>query len=185
MKCLNKLIVFFLFMLFGYGVDTFAYTYSIANMTSRDVKVQLHWVWGELTDRNEPIDSYATRRLHFEGSKTGLCLSKIIASSFDEKKNHWIELPVPIKIIDRQLFDGTKDTIGKFTNAVKEIGELAALAGPTGKAIAAAIQTLPELVSSIGEIWSISFCRSRDFIFILDYDPVIKIDRIYALTPPE
>ncbi len=183
MKYLNKLMVFCLSMLFGYGVDTFGYTYTIANMTDRDVNVQLHRIGGTLNKESGSwVGAYRTRKLHFGNA---YCLSKIIAKSLDTNIGKDIELPVPIKIIDRQLFDATKDVIGKFTEAVKAVGKVAALAGPAGKAIATAIQGLPELVSSIGDIWKISFCRSRDFIFILDYDPVVKIDRIYALTPPE
>ena len=186
MKYLNKLMVFFLFMLFSYGVDTFAYTYSIANMTGRGVNVQLHWVKDTLNRKGGTwVNAFDTRKFNFGGWQVGLCLNKIIAKSFDEQKDHWIELPVPIKIIDRQLFDDTKDIIGRFTNAVKEIGKVVALAGAAGKAVATAVQALPELVSSVQEIWSISFCRGRDFILILDYDPLIKMNRIHALTPPE
>ena len=185
MKCHNKLMVFFLFMLFGYGVDAFSYTYTFANMTDRDVKVRLHYAFGELTDRNEPISSYATHKFSFEGWEVGLCLTKIIVSSFDEKIGKWIELPAPMKMIDRNSFDHTQDAIRKFDEAVGEIGKSAALAGPSGKLITTAIKGLAQLVDASTEIWAVSLCRSRDFIFVLDHDQTIRMDRIYALTPPE
>jgi len=184
MKYLNKLMVFFLFMLFSYGIDTSAYTYTITNLTGKDVKVDLHYLFGKLA-KNKPILPYDTRKFRFGGWKIGLCLTKIIAKSFDRQKNRWITLPVPIKIIDAQLFNDTKNVIGKLNAAVRNIGKVAALAGPEGKAIISAINGLTEVVDSATEMWSISLCRGRDFVLVEDYDPLFKMNKIYALTPPE
>jgi len=188
MKYLNKLMVFFLFMLFSYGVDTSAYTYSFANMSGRDVRMELHWVFGKLDKKGKNdklIKKYETHKFHLGGWETGLCLTKIIALSYDPEKKHLIELPVPIKIVDRKSFDRTKTAIGQFNKAVKEIGKGAALVGPKGKILSGVISGVADLASILPEIWAVSLCRSRDFILVLDYDELLKIDKIYALTPPE
>jgi len=184
MKYRNKLMVFFLFMLFSYGADTSAYTFSFANMTGRDVKVKLHYVFGGLGKAKE-IEAYDTHKFRFIKEKSILCLSKIIAKSFDEDKGKFIELPVPVKFIDREFFDITKDAIEKFNEGVREIGKVALLAGKEGIAIKAVIDGLTQVANAAVAMHAISFCRSRDFILILDYDEMFKIDKIYALTPPE
>jgi len=185
MKYSNKFMVFVLSVLFGYGVDTSAYTYTIANMTDRDIKVQFHYAFGTLGKKNNWIKAYDTRTFKFGGWEIGLCLTKIIATSFDGRKNHWIKLPVSLKVIDRQLFNGTKNVIKKFGGAVRKMGKAAALAGPEGVAVTGAINGLTRIVDAAVETWAISFCRSRDFIFILDYDRRTKLNRVYGLMPPD
>jgi len=113
-KYFNKLGVFFVFMLFSHGVDTFAYTYTVANMSGRDVKVRLHYMFGTLNKNDGFIEADDTREFSFGGLKSGLCLSKMVVSSFNEDKKKWIKLSVPIKIIDRELFNETKDVIERF-----------------------------------------------------------------------
>ena len=78
MKYLNKSIVFFVFMLFSYGVDTFAYTYRITNMTDFDVKVQLHYRFGKLGPPRI-IKAGKTHKFSFTfpNPRFGLCLTKI------------------------------------------------------------------------------------------------------------
>jgi len=81
MKCLNKLMVFFLFMLFSYGVNTFSYTYTVANMTGEDVKVGLYYELGKL-GKTKVIEAYDTHKFKFPiGTwEAGFCLSKIMVS---------------------------------------------------------------------------------------------------------
>jgi len=90
-----------------------------------------------------------------------------------------------MKIVDRDLFNETKSVIRKFNDAVKNIGKVAALAGPKGKILSEVIGGVADFADSLPEIWVVSLCRSRDFILVLDYDELFKIDKIYALTPPE
>lgn len=184
MKYLNKTVVFFLFMLVSFGVDISAYTYTIANMTGRDVKVRLHYELGKLNKQEDPIESYDTHIFSFTGGKIGACLTQIVVSSFDEEVNHLITLTAPIKVIDRELFDATIQSIKEFNTSVKKLGKLAALLGPTGVAVGVAIDALADVVEATTGLYVSSLCRSRDFILVVDYDPVIKLNRVYALTHP-
>jgi len=80
MKNLNKLTAFFLFILFSYGVDTFSYTYTVANMTGENVKVQLYYAFGKL-GKAKVIVTDAMHKFSFKGLIEGpKCLSKIKAS---------------------------------------------------------------------------------------------------------
>ncbi len=81
MKYFNKLMVFFLFLLFNYGADIFAYTYKIANMTGEDVQVRFYWSsWSELTNHPHLIKAGSTDTLRFGGSKALLCLTRIMVN---------------------------------------------------------------------------------------------------------
>ena len=86
MKYNGKLMVFFLFMLFSYGSDIFGYTFTITNMTGRDVKVELRWVLGKLNKKGKNdnfIKKYDTYKFRLGGWETGLCLTKIMVSIQD------------------------------------------------------------------------------------------------------
>ena len=83
MKYFNKLMVFFLFILFSYGVDIFAYKYKITNQTDRDVKVRLHYAFGTLNNRPTLIKTGNHRVFNFGGWEAGLCLNKITVSTQD------------------------------------------------------------------------------------------------------
>ena len=76
MKYFNKLTVFFLFVLFSYGVDTFAWTYRVANETGGDVKVQLRWLGGNL-EKEKTIKAGSDHTFRIKGGKIGLCLYNI------------------------------------------------------------------------------------------------------------
>jgi len=78
MKYFNKLMVFFLFVLFSYGVDTFAYKYTIYNETLEDLRVQLYSVLGKL-GHSHSIKSGDRRKFSytFPDSRFGVCLTKI------------------------------------------------------------------------------------------------------------
>ncbi len=78
MKYSNKLIVFFLFLLFNHGADTFAYTYKIYNGTGGDVHVRLYYVFGQLTNYSHLIKANSTDTLRFGRGEAGLCLSKVM-----------------------------------------------------------------------------------------------------------
>ena len=80
MKYLNKIMVFFLFLLFGYGVDTFAYIYRITNKTDKVLKVQLYYTFFGTRKLGHPrrIEPNGLHRFVFTGIKSGLCLTKIM-----------------------------------------------------------------------------------------------------------
>jgi len=85
MNYFNKRMVFLVLMLFGYGIDALAYTYTIVNQTGRDVKVQLHY---DEVVRIEPhIRPGNTDDLIKQGDtlrsifRAGLCLNKIMVST--------------------------------------------------------------------------------------------------------
>jgi len=139
MKHLDKLMVFSLFMLFSYGVDTFAYTYSLANMTGKEVKVRLYYVFGELTNKNELIRSHDTRRFRFGGLKIGLCLTKVMISI--KKSGKWEKA--------REAEMGIIKEEDRFEDLKKS--------GLIGKAEAGGIKLL-----------GLSMCKSRHFILIID-----------------
>ena len=82
MKYFNKLMVFFVLMLFGYGVDTFTYDYKITNQTGGDVKVQLYGLFGKLNRQAELIESGSTFKFDGESDRAR-CRTKKLKS---EKK---------------------------------------------------------------------------------------------------
>jgi len=90
MKYFNKSIVFLVFMLFGYGVDTFAFKYKISNQTGRDIKVQLHYAFGKLNEKAIFIFSRGVNIFVFKGWLSGLCLTKIMVST--RKLGKWGKL---------------------------------------------------------------------------------------------
>ena len=129
-----------------------------------------------------------------------ICLSKLTGSSFDEEKDHWMpktgSMPVPIKIVDRTLFDETKSAISSFNKGVERMGKITAILGPLGDAVNNAIGGLADTVEGIIGLTAVSFCKDRDFILVLDemfaggkaiMDPTTgqSFLRVYALTPPE
>jgi len=87
MKHFNKLMAFFAFMLFSYGVDTLAYTFTFVNKTGRDVKVQLYSAFGKLNKNPSFIKSGGTHSLKFTGWSSGLCLTKVTVST--ESSGKW------------------------------------------------------------------------------------------------
>ena len=84
MRYFNKLMVFFVLMLFGYGVDTFGYTYRITNKTGGDVKVQLRYAFGKL-GYARIIESGGKHKFSFTfpDSRFGFCLDGIKVSTKD------------------------------------------------------------------------------------------------------
>ena len=97
MKHINKLMVFFVFMLFGYGVDALAYTYKITNQTGRDVKIRLYWLVGELTNDAVFIRSRGTHKFVVRGWSSGLCLTKIMVWTRDSSGKWWGPAKAKIK----------------------------------------------------------------------------------------
>jgi len=114
MKNLNKLTAFFLFILFSYGVDTFSYTYTVANMTGENVKVQLYHTYGKLNDEPELIMKDVTKRFSFRGSKVGSCLSEIRVSK-KKKSGKWGKLITIRSGIAKVIFG--LEAIGKCKDA--------------------------------------------------------------------
>ena len=107
MWCFNKPIIFFLFTLFSYGVNVFAYTYTIFNMTHENITVQLHlysYKTGKLIKQSQLINRYGTHKFSF--LEPDLCLTKIDTS--------------PIKKINRKLFDKAKNALEQFNKAEKK-----------------------------------------------------------------
>jgi len=156
MKYCNKLMIFYLFLLFGYGIDTFGYTYTISNMTGRDVKVLLYWDLGRLTNRSALIAAYDTRKLSFGGWEAGLCLTKIMVWMQDSTGKWWGPEEAKMVIL--------KDK-GRF----KDIKE----SGLVGNLVIGAI-----------ELFGFSLCQSRDFILVrLLVDDRGRISKkMYAIT---
>ncbi len=75
MKCFNKLMVFFLFLLFSYGADTFTYVYNVYNeVEGKVLKVQLYSALGTL-GHPRSIKSGEKFRFNFRGSRRGVCLT--------------------------------------------------------------------------------------------------------------
>ena len=140
MKCLNKLMVFFLSLLFSYGIDTFGYTYTITNMTGRKVKVQLDWAWGELTNGGAIIGSYDTRTLHFGGWDAGLCLTEIWVSR--KRFGKWEKA--------RETIMGTVKGEDRFEELKKS--------GFIGKFVAKGIR-----------LFGLNMCQSRYFVLVRDW----------------
>jgi len=77
MKYFNKLMVFFLFMLFGYGVDTFAPTYTIFNMTGKNIEVKPYF-FSETTGKGGIGEAQLIRSNDtYRFSEPDTCLTKI------------------------------------------------------------------------------------------------------------
>ena len=77
MKYFNKLMVFFLFVLFSYGVDTFAYVYNVYNeVKGKVLKVQLYSVFGEL-GHPRSIKPGEKFRFNFRDIRRGVCLTSM------------------------------------------------------------------------------------------------------------
>ncbi len=189
MKYSNKTMIFFLFMLASFGVDVSAYTYTIANFTGRDVTVQLHQALsfvdkGKLTKKDVLIEAYDTKVLSFGKGQALLCLTKIWVTSFDEKKGKYTTLPAPMKFVDDEYYEAVGSAITAFGDAVNKGVEGIKQLGPKGKVAAAVIAGLTDAVEASKGLFDVSLCRGRDFMLIVDYDPVIKSDRVYALVSP-
>ena len=207
MKYSNKIMIIFLFMLASFGRDIAAYTFTFTNMTGRDVKVQLHYAFGSLNKEPELIEAYDSRKFSFKGIRLGLCLSKLTVASFDEEKDKWIPLsgamPMPIKIVDDTLFEETRSAIGAFNKEIKSLTDagvsVATAVGSVkgtiiAKAVSKAIDGLADTVEGAMGLVKVSFCKSRDFILVLDEmiiggKPLMiagePMMRVFALTPPE
>ncbi len=76
MKYFNKFMVFFLFLLSSYGIDTFAYRYSVYNGTGKVLKVQLYSFFGKL-GHARAIKSGEKFRFNFTDKRLGFCLTAI------------------------------------------------------------------------------------------------------------
>jgi len=140
MKYFNKLIVFFLFILFGYGIETFGYTFTIVNMTGKDVKVRLKWAWGELTNKAHLIKPSSTSKLSFTGIEAFLCLTKIMVSI--KKSGKWEKA--------REAKMGIVKSEDRFQDLKKD--------GLLGKVVAEGLKFL-----------GLSMCQSRYFVLVYDW----------------
>ena len=78
MKYLNKLMGFFVFMLFSYGVDTFAFSYKISNQTGGNVQIQLYAVYG---GRDKKIGANFIKSGGSQKFVSSYCLSRIMVSA--------------------------------------------------------------------------------------------------------
>ena len=78
MRYLNKPTVFFVFMLFGYGVDIFAYKYKIANLTGGDVQIQLCAVY---RGQDKTIGASFIKSGSSQKFVSSYCLSRIMVSA--------------------------------------------------------------------------------------------------------
>ncbi len=177
MKCLNKIMVFFLFMLFSYGLDISAYTYTVTNLTGRDVKVQLNWLNGKLNEEAELIRPYGTKIFSFKGLN---CLYKIIVSSFDEEEGKWITLLAPFRATDSKQFSKTQNAALEFNKLLKNVGEKLAIVYLEEMDISQ--EGLVGIVEASRVLSARNFCKDRDFILVLNYDPIIRFKRVFALT---
>ncbi len=132
MKYLNKTMIFFLFMLFGYGVDTLSIaatsTYTVANMTGEDLGVTLHI--GRYK-RGGWIKSYDTRSFYITKRKeiydVKIRGDKIRSEERMKMKGFLVmgaHNPVPIKLVNRKLFDRTKRIIESSAQKEALLGAL-------------------------------------------------------------
>ncbi len=142
MKCFNKKIMLLsLIVLLGYGKGLFGYTFTVANMTRRDVKVQLYWSWkGALNKEPRLIKSFETHEFSwkFPNSKFGLCLTRIMVST--EQEGEWLEpKEATIQIV-------TDEQLSKLVH----------------------IEVVGDIVAQALRWWGVSMCRDRDFILITD-----------------
>ncbi len=182
MKCLNKIMIFFLFMLFSYGVDISAYTYTISNLTGRDVKIELRWMNGKLNEEAELIRPYGIHKFSFKGTKGSKCLYKIMVSSFDKDEGMEITLVAPFRDVGEELFGELTNYVLEFNQAVKEIGEELAIVKLEEMEVEQG--GLAGALEASKVLYTRNFCKDRNLVLVLDYDPIIRLNRVYTLTPP-
>ncbi len=125
-------------MLLGYGKGLLGYTFTVANMTRQDVKVQLRHAFGALNKEAELIKPFETKFFSFKGGKTSLCLSKIMVST--KQAGEWVKPEkATIKVVTNEQF---KDLID--------------------------IDVVGDIVAQALRWWGVNMCRDRDFILIID-----------------
>ena len=157
MKYRNKLMVFFLSLLFSYGIDTFGYTYTITNMTGRDVMVRLDYAFGTLNKQADLVEKYDTREFLFGGWKAGLCLTKIMVSI--KKLGKWEEEWEQEWEEEKEAKVGIIEDADRF----KELKE----SGLIGKLLTEGIK-----------LFGLSKCKSRHFVLVRDR----ASKEVYAIT---
>ena len=179
MKYLNKLMVFCLSMLFGYGVDTFGYTYTITNMSGRDIRVQLY-------RRSKLIKSGSKRKFIITSiyPRFDSCLKKITELNLDKKKNRYIHLPIPMKIIDHRLFDKAENALDQLNEAKKGQKEGESVTRLSQNKLKQksmekhqAISKLQYHLKNTKELNPRDLCKNRAFIII-----EMQSKKLYALT---
>ncbi len=190
MKYLNKTMILFLFMLTSFGRDSSAHTYTFVNMTGRDVKIQL-FSHLEMLGQGKLIKAYDKAKFKIDGREVDFCLRKIFALGFDETTGEWIRKTgkiVPIRRVGWKLFDIAKYAIDEFEESVeesvKEFGRATMFRGAAEKKLKEAMDELVRASAATGAYYKhiVNFCRSANSILVLDYDPRIGSDRIYALS---
>ena len=167
MSHFNKPMVLFLFTLFGYGVNTFAYTYTIFNMTHEHITVQLHlysYKRGKLVKQSQLINRYGTHKFSF--LEPDLCLTGINTS--------------PIKKVNRKLFDKAKNALEQFNKAEKKRkeGGYKNVWNPESIELKKTIAELKSHTRNAGGLITLGFCEDRKFMIIKT-----KLNQLYALTP--
>ena len=118
MKYYNKLMVFFLFLLFSYGVDTFSHTYTIFNETYKDWKVQLYYTFfgPRKLGHARIIKSAGEFRFSFTDIRVGLCLTKIVVWEKDSA-GKWVKGKRLLKhsgLCESEAFDLRLNSFGEL-----------------------------------------------------------------------
>jgi len=98
MKYLNKPMVFFLFMLFGYGVDTFT-KFKIYNKTSKNLRVRLYYRNNQLGNL-KVIKIGGVSEFTFLGKQASLCPTKVMVYEKNVKEQK--EAKILTSKLDRQ-----------------------------------------------------------------------------------
>ncbi len=181
MKCFNKILIFSLFMLSNYE-KVVAHTYSITNLTGGDVKVMSRDFGNNKLHESEkllkPYEKYK-----FSAAGLFSCLEKIFVTSFNKEKGAWIKLSAPFRIVEDDQFSNVMKKAIKLNKLLQETGEKLAIVYLEEMAITQ--QMVAGLVEAIEGIAAINFCRDVDFILVTDYDPLVRLNRVYALTSPK
>jgi len=175
MKYFNKWMVFFLFVLIGYGVDTFTYTYKIYNGTDKDVKVQLRWTSGNL-GKEKVIRAGSRHTFHIGGWEIGLCLYKIMVRQKRLKGSWGRAKKARIRSVRESDLKVALLALGFTTASVGAISTGLAL-GMTGRVISL-IETCPQCIgaafataaAAYGIYYAIdtSMCRGRNFSLVVN-----------------
>ena len=116
MKCFNKLIVFFLFVLSSYGIDTFAYVYNVYNETYKVLKVQLYSAFGKL-GHPRAIKSGYKFSFNFGGTRKGVCLTAMKVWIKGSTTGNWIRGKRVFKhsgLCENEAFDLKLNSFGKL-----------------------------------------------------------------------
>ena len=184
MRYFNKLMVFFLFVLFNYGADTFTYTYKIHNGTDGDVHVRLYYAFGQLTNKSHLIKPGKMDKLKFGGGEAGLCLTKIMVKQKRLNGSWGRAKKAKIGSIGKNEFIKALEAIGITGSVPVAIiifqaithHDLIALAMKCPKCIAAAIVLGGAI---FGTVYLTRLCQSRDFTLIINPKSA-EVEAIYV-----